>query len=83
MEGVQNKPHFSIPSLIALVAAIASFFVSAGTGFILAIVAIVFGVIGFLLALSPSVRGGIVSIFSLVIAGIGIVAAIIRAIMRV
>jgi len=83
MEGVQNKPHFSIPSLIALVAAIASFFVSAGTGFILAIVAIVFGVIGFLLALSPSVRGGIVSIFSLVIAGIGIVVAIIRAIMRV
>ncbi len=80
MEYVQNKPHFSIPSLIALAAAIASFFVTAGKGFTLAIVAIIFGVIGFLLSLAPSVRGGFVSIFSLIIACIGIVVAIIKAI---
>ena len=79
MEAVQNKPHFSLPSIIAIGAAIASFFVSAGTGFILAMVAIGFGVIGFLLAMAPSVRGGLLSIFSLIIACIGIVAAIIRA----
>ncbi len=80
METGQTKPHFSLPSIIAIGAAIASLFVGAGTGFILAIVAIIFGVIGFLLALSPSVRGGIISIFSLLIAAAAIVIAIIKAI---
>jgi len=77
---LQNKPHFSIPSIIAVVAAIASFFVRAGTGFVLAIIAIIFGVIGFMLSLSPSVRGGVLSVLSLVLAVIGIIAAIVRAI---
>ncbi len=80
METGQTKPHFSIPSLIAIGCAIASLFLSAGTGFILAIIAIIFGVIGFLLALSPSVRGGIISLFSLFIAAAAIVIAIIKAI---
>lgn len=80
METAQTKAHFSIPSLIAIAAAIASFFVRPGTGFILAIVAIVFGVFGFILALAPSVRGGLVSVLSLMLAGIGIVVAIIKAI---
>ncbi len=83
MDAIRTKPHFSIPSLIAIGAAIASFFVSAGPGFLLAIVAIIFGVIGFLLALSPSIRGGILSFVSLFIACIGIVVAIIRAFTRV
>ena len=78
---VQNKPHFSIPSLIAIGAAIASFFVHAGTGFILAIIAIIFGVFGFILSLSPSVRGGVVSVVSLILAAIGIIVAIIKAIL--
>lgn len=77
----QNKPHFSIPSIIAIGAAIATFFVRPGTAVALAIVAIVFGVIGFLLALAPSVRGGIMSIFSLIIASVGIVIAIVKAIL--
>ena len=76
-----SKPQFSIPSIIAVVAAIASFFVSAGTGLILAIVAIISGIIGFLLALAPSVRGGLTSMFSLVLAAIGIIAAIIKAVL--
>lgn len=76
----QNKPHFSIPSLIALAAAIASFVVGPGKGFLLAMVAIVFGVFGFILALAPSVRGGLVSIFSMVLACIGVVVAIIKAV---
>jgi len=77
----QNKPHFSIPSLIAVGAAIASFFVDPGTGFILAIVAIIFGVFGFIVSLAPSVRGGVVSVFSLILAAIGIIVAIIKAIL--
>ena len=72
------SPAFSLPSIIAIVAAIASFFVGAGWGFILAIVAIIFGLIGALLAVSPNVRGGIVSIFSILAGVIGIVAAIIK-----
>src|SRR5882724_1475112 len=50
----QTRPHFSLLSLIALAAAIASFFVSAGGGFILAIGAIAFGLIGVMLSFSPS-----------------------------
>lgn len=82
MNSLQTKPHYSIPSIIALAAAIASFFVSAGTGFLLAIVAIACGVLGFILSLSPSVRGGLISVFSLCLAGIGIIVAIIRAVVR-
>ena len=78
----QSKPHFSIPSIIAIGSAVASLFVRPGAGLILAIVAIFFGVIGFLLSLSPSIRGGVISIFSFFLASIGIVIAIIRAVLR-
>jgi hypothetical protein len=73
------KPHFSIPSLIAIAAAIASFFVSPSSGFLLAMVAIGFGVLGLLLSFAPSIRGGVVSMLSMVLACIGIVVAIIKA----
>jgi hypothetical protein len=82
MDTVPAKAHYSIPSIIAIVAAIASFFVGAGSGFLLAIVAIVSGVLGLILSLSPSIRGGMVSMLSLFLAGLGIVVAIIRAIVR-
>jgi uncharacterized membrane protein HdeD (DUF308 family) len=78
MDTGQAKPHFSIPSLIAIAAAIASFFVGAGTGFLLALIAIAFGILGVLLSMSPSVRGGFVSILSLIAGAIGILAAIIK-----
>ncbi len=78
METGAAKPHFSIPSIIAIGAAIASFYVGAFGGFILAIVAIVFGVIGLALSMSPSVRGGFVSLMSLALAVIGIIAAVIK-----
>jgi hypothetical protein len=71
-------PAFSIPSIIAVICAIASFMVRPGIGFILAIVAIVAGIIGVLLSLSPRVRGGMVSIFSVVAGAIGIVAAVLK-----
>jgi len=80
MQYGQTKQHFSIPSLIALGAAIGSFFVGALAGFILALIAIAFAIIGFLLALLPGTRGGFVSLFSLVLGSIGLVIAIIRAV---
>jgi len=75
-----SKAHFSIPSIIAIAAAIASFFVGAGWGFILALIAIFFGIIGVILSMSPSVRGGIVSFLALGAGAIGIIVAVIRAI---
>jgi hypothetical protein len=75
-----SKATFSIPSLIAIVAAFASFAVGAFWGFVLALVALFFGVIGAVMALSPRVRGGMVSILSLIAAAVGIVVAGIKAI---
>ncbi|HYO11289.1 MAG TPA: hypothetical protein VER17_20155 [Tepidisphaeraceae bacterium] len=69
------RPSFSIPSILAIVAAVISFRVGALTGLLLAIAAIVLGIIGLLLSLSPRVRGGIVSIVGVVAGLIGIIAA--------
>jgi hypothetical protein len=81
METGQAKAHFSVPSLIAIVAAIASYFSSAGVGFLLAIIAIGFGVLGVILSMAPSVRGGFISILSLIAGAIGILVAIIKVIL--
>ncbi len=74
------KPHFSLPSIIAIGAAIGSFFVGAAGGFILALIAIFFGIIGFIVAMAPSVRGGFISILSIILAALGIIVAIIKAV---
>ena len=74
-----NKAKFSIPSILAIVAAIASFFQGATFGLLLAIAAIIFGIIGVLLSLSAKKRGGIVSFASVAAGLIGIIAAIIKA----
>ena len=81
METGQAKAHFSVPSLIAIVAAIASYFSSAGVGFLLAIIAIGFGVLGVILSMAPSVRGGFISILSLIAGAIGIFVALIKVIL--
>ena len=62
----REKPSFSIPSIIALIATALIFFTD-GFDFILAIVGVIAGLIGGALALLPGVRGGIVSILSIVI----------------
>jgi hypothetical protein len=79
---VQTKEtaRFSVPSIIAIVAAIASFPMGTLFGFILALVALVFGVIGFTVSLSPRVRGGVVSILATLGGVLGIVAALIKGI---
>jgi hypothetical protein len=74
----RQRPAFSIPSILAIIAAVVSFKAGAVFGVILAIAAIVLGLIGFLLALSPSVRGGIVSLISIVCGVVGIIAAIVK-----
>lgn len=71
---------FTIPSIIALVAAVLSFMTGAIGGLILALVAIVFGLIGVLLSFSSKRRGGIVSTLSLLAGFVGIIAAVIKAI---
>ena len=79
----QTQAHFSIPSIIAIAAAIGSLFVGAFGGIILALIAIAFGIIGAMLAMSPSIRGGFISIFSLLIAAVGIILAVVRVIGKV
>jgi len=72
------KPTFSLPSILAIAAAIGSFFVGAGWGVFLAIIAIIFGLIGFLLAFSSRIRGGMTSAISIVVGLIGIIVAIVK-----
>lgn len=76
-----SKAAFSIPSIIAILAAIFSFKVGAIGGLLLAGLAILSGIIGVLLSLSPRTRGGIFSMLGVVGGVIGIIAAVIKAIM--
>lgn len=85
MTTIQHRPTraaggaaFSIPSILAIIAAIASFMVSPGLQLLLSIAAAVLGLIGVIVALMPNVRGGIISLFSLVVGAIGAIVAIIR-----
>jgi hypothetical protein len=83
MDTQQTSAHFSIPSIIAIATAIGSLFAGAFSGFLLALIAIFFGIIGTALSMSPRIRGGFISIFSLMIAAVGIVVAIARLIGKV
>jgi hypothetical protein len=75
---VEKRAKFSIPSILAIVAAVLSFPAGAGWGLLLAIAAIALGVVGFVMALSPSVRGGIVSVLSMLAGGLGIFIALLK-----
>jgi hypothetical protein len=67
---VMSRPaKLSIPSILAGVCVVLVF-ATEGLDFVLGIAAAVLGVLGALLALRPGVRGGLVSVFSLVI-GLG------------
>ena len=77
-----TKPAvFSIASILSIAAAFGSFMTVAIFGLILAIVAIFFGFIGVLMSFADSRRGGIVSILAMIGGVLGIVAAVIKAIM--
>ena len=72
------QPAFSIPSILAIICAIGSFMTGAGLGFVLAILAIVLGALGVILAIAPQRRGGIMSVISILAGAIGIVAAVFK-----
>ena len=74
----QQRPAFSIPSILAVICAIISFRRGAFGGATFAVLAIVLGLIGFVLALLPGKRGGIVSVISIVAGLIGIIAAVFK-----
>lgn len=75
---VTSRANFSFVSIAALVCALLSFFSSGGIALLLALVAIFTGVIGVLLAFSPSTRGGFVSLLSIFAGVAGVIAAIIK-----
>ena len=72
--------RFSGASIVAIICAVGSFFLSFsghGTfGLIAAIVGILAGVIGFVMAASPRERGGLMSIVSIVLCVIALIPAI-------
>lgn len=64
----------SLASIVSIICAIASFFVHSGVfGLVLAIAAIVLGLVGFIKASSPRVSGGILSMCAI---GLGVIAAV-------
>lgn len=78
-----SRAAFSIPSIIAVLAAVFSFMVGAFFGLILAGVAIVSGAIGIVLSLAPGTRGGMASSFGVLAGVVGVIAAIVKAVMWV
>ena len=76
-----SKASFSIASILAIILAILSFKVGAILGLLLAAGALLFGVVGLVLALSPDTRGGMLSMLAVVMSLIGVIAAIVKAIM--
>ncbi|BAM02717.1 hypothetical protein [Phycisphaera mikurensis] len=76
----RERPSFSIPSIVAIVATLLIFFTE-GYDVLLAIVAIVAGVIGGLLALAPGIRGGITSILSVILALLAIVVSLFQVVL--
>lgn len=76
----KQTSSFSIPSLVAVVAAFFSFTTGAVWGLILALIAIVSGLIGITVAVSPAKRGGIASAMAIFAGALGIVVALIKAI---
>lgn len=75
------RAAFSLPSILAVLCAVVSFFTGAIGGLLLAICAIVFGISGIVISLSPNVRGGAMSLFSIIAGLVGIIAAVIKAIL--
>ena len=75
-----QQAKFSIPSIIAIVAAIGSFAVGAFWGLVLAVIAVIFGAIGAVLAFSSRIRGGFVSTLGIVGGLLGLIAAVVKGI---
>jgi hypothetical protein len=72
----------TVPAVLAIVLAIASFFTGAVLGFFLALGAILLGVIGFALSASPKRRGGPMSLAAVALGVVGIVFNIVAGALR-
>ena len=75
-----SKASFSVASIVAIIAAILSFNFGAILGLVMAALALIFGVIGLILALKPDTRGGGLSILAVILSFVGVIAAIIKAV---
>lgn len=75
-----GAPVFSAFSIIAVIAALLALFVvhGPGLGFLLAIAAIVFGLLGMVVAFLPSRRGGIMSFIAVGAGLLAVIVAIVR-----
>lgn len=83
METTANRrAGFSIPAIIAVIAAIWSFIAGPAGGLVLAAVAIMFGVLGVIMSLSPNVRGGFISILSMMAGSVAIILALMKMLAR-
>jgi O-antigen ligase len=79
---VRTRASFSFFSIVAVACALLSFAVSGGWGLILAVIAIIAGILGAVLALLPSRRGGFLSIVAVIAALVGAGAAIAKLLSR-
>ena len=77
---MNQKASFSIPSILSLIAAVLSFTSGALWGLLLAGLAVVLGVLGVVLSLSPKVRGGLISVVGVLGGAVGVIAAVIKGI---
>ncbi len=69
------RPSFSIPSIVAVVCVLLVYFTEY-FDVLLSIIAIGSGVVGAIMALSPSIRGGVTSIIAIVLGVLSIIASI-------
>lgn len=76
-----KQASFSFASIVAILAAIMSFKVGVFLGLIFAAIAFIFGLLGIIFALRPNVRGGALSIVAVILSFLGVIAAVIKAIM--
>ena len=79
----RQSASFSIPSIIAIVCAAGAWFVGPGWSILLAIVAIIAGLLGAVVAVSPAKRGGMLSIMAILMSALAIVVSVIVIIFKI
>ncbi len=80
METGDARAYSSLASLLSVGLAVGSFYTGPAAGFMLALVAIAFGIVGMVLSQSPQERRTIVGMFALGLGILGILIALTRAV---
>jgi hypothetical protein len=73
-----NEGALTIPAILSIVCVFVSFASGAALGLLAAVAAIFFGLMGVALAVLPQKRGGMLSVVSIVLGLIGIIAAVFK-----